>query len=256
MSGLVRAERLFRARRRARRRRAARPALVAAILTTVAGGSVWVAYDSPLLRLSSVSVKGTSRLVPADVIAAAGVRTGGSLLSIDTDLVRRRVERLAAVAAVQVARAWPHGIVVTVSERVPVAAVATGAGTDATVTLLDAQGVAFAAAADSPPGQSSSALLDLRVVPPTLGASSPASSAALRVWSALPPATRQQVRWMSADSADDVTLRLTHLPGNREATVVWGSAQDCPAKLAVLGALMRRPASTYDVSTPGIAVTR
>ena len=56
---------------------------------------------------------------------------------------------------------------------------------------------------------------------------------------------------MGADSADDVTFRLA-----RGATVVWGSAADGADKLAALAALLRRPATTYDVSTPGIAVTR
>ena len=48
-----------------------------------------------------------------------------------------------------------------------------------------------------------------------------------------------------------MTFRLA-----RGATVVWGTAADGAEKLAVLAALMRGPATTYDVSTPGVAVTR
>ena len=258
MSGLVRAEALFRARWRARRRRTARPLLAAAIVTTVVGGAIWVGYDSPLLRLHSVSVKGTSRLSEADVLAAARVHMGGSLLSVPSDAIRRRVARLAPVASVRVMRKWPHGLVIDVTERTPVAAVTSGAGADATVVLLDAHGVAFAAA---PTTDTSGALLDLRVAAPALGATSPSAEAALRVWAALPPGVRHEVQWVSADSADDVTFRLdlgrlTHLGRDRAATVVWGSAADGADKLAVLSTLLRRPAATYDVSTPSIAVTR
>ena len=253
MSGLVRAERLFRARRRARRERVARPALAAAVVTTVLGAALWVGYSSPLLRLSTVSVKGTSRLTVGEVLAAAGVRTGGSLLSVSSDAIRRRVARLPAVAGVRVSRSWPHQLVIDVSERRPVAAIATGAGPDAAVTLLDAHGVAFAAVGGS---TATDALLDVRVAPPALGTSTPAAAAALSVWFSLPPSLRHQVRWVNADSADDVTLQLDHLAHNRVATVVWGSAADSTDKIAVLTALLRRPATTYDVSTPGIAVTR
>jgi cell division protein FtsQ len=228
--------------------------LAAAIVTTVVGGAIWLGYASPVVRLDTVSVKGTSRLSAGEVLAAARVRIGGSLLSVPTEEIRRRVARLAPVASVRVTRAWPHGLVITVTERTPVATVASGAGRDGVVLLLDAQGVAFA---ETPPSTTSGTagdsggLVDLRVAAPALGATTPAAVAALRVWSGLPPAVRHEVRWMSADAADDVSFSLA-----RGATVVWGSAGDGPDKLAVLVSLLRRPAATYDVSTPGIAVTR
>jgi cell division protein FtsQ len=254
VSGLVRAESLVRARWRARRRRTARPLLAAAIVTTVVGGAIWLGYASPLLRLDTVSVKGTSRLSAGDVLAAARVRTGRSLLAVPAEEIRRRVARLAPVASVRVTRAWPHGLVIDVTERTPVATVASGAGPDGAVVLLDAQGVAFAAAPLSSTTRSAGSgggLVDLRVAAPALGATTPAAVAALRVWAGLPPAVRDEVRWMSADAADDVSFSLA-----RGATVVWGSADDGADKLAVLVSLLRRPAATYDVSTPSIAVTR
>jgi len=253
MSGLVRAESLFRARRRARVRRTARPLLAAAVVTTVVGAAIWLGYSSPLLRLTTVSVKGTSRLTASEVLAAAHVRTGGSLLAVSADSVRRRVQALAPVADVQIRRDWPHRLVIDVTERRPVAAVTSGGGADAAVVLLDAHGVAFAdtEAGSAPTAGTTAPLLDLRVSPPALGASTPAATAALRVWTALPSGVRNEIQWVSADSGDDVTFRLL-----RGATVVWGSAADGSDKLAALAALLRRPAATYDVSTPGIAVTR
>jgi cell division protein FtsQ len=246
VSGLVRAESLFRARRRERRRRTARPVLLAAIATTVVGAALWVGYSSPVLRLTSITVKGTSRLATAQVLAAARVPTGGSLLSVPVAAVRRRVLALAPVAGVRISRSWPHGLVIDVTERRPVAVVLTGGRGDAGAVLLDAHGVAFATDATAPPG-----LLDLRVEPGPLGAASAPAVAALQVWSQLPGAVRREVRWMSAGSTDDVTFALT-----RGSTVVWGSPAAGTDKLTVLAALLRHRAQVYDVSTPGVAVTR
>lgn len=246
MSGLVRAEALFRARRRARRLRTARPALAAAIMTTLVGGLVWVGYASPLLRLTNVTVKGTSRLSAAQVLAAARVRTGVPLVAIPVGAIRRRVAALPAVARVQVARDWPHELLIEVTERAPVAVVSSGGGVGSEAELVDASGVAFAATSDPPGG-----LLALRVPWPAMGAPSAPAAAALRVWAELPAPVRQQIRWVRADSPNAVTFGL-----DRGATVVWGSPADGPAKLSVLAALMASPASVYDVSTPSVAVTR
>src|SRR4051794_18327959 len=108
MSGLVRAESLFRARRRAHRRRASRPLLVAALATTLLGTAVWVGWQSPVLRLQQVTVNGTSRLSAGEVLSAARVRAGGSLLSVPVAQIQRRVSALPPVAAVHVRREWPH----------------------------------------------------------------------------------------------------------------------------------------------------
>jgi cell division protein FtsQ len=246
VTGLVRAEALFRARRREQRLRTARPLLAAAVLTTVVGAAVWVGYSSPLLRLDSVTVKGTSRLSAAQVLAAADVRTGTPLLEVPVASVRRRVEQLPTVAQVRVDRDWPHRLVIEVTERTAVAAVASGGGTGGEAVLVDAGGVAFATS-PAPPG----GLLDLRVQLPQVGTTSAAAAAALNVWSALPTAVRREISWMSASSADAVSFRLA-----RGATVVWGSAGENREKLAVLATLMRSRASVYDVSTPSVAVTR
>ena len=251
MSGLVRAESLFRARRRARRLRSARPALALAIATTLVGGVLWVGYASPFLRLTSITVKGTSRLSPAEVLAVARVRTGVPLVDVPVGAVRRRVAALSPVARVRVDRDWPHRLLIEVTERQPVAVVAAGGGAGADMVLVDGAGVAFAAAASAPSG-----LLDLRVPLPALGATSTPAAAALKVWAALPTAVRRDIRWMRADTPDAISFELTGGPRPGGSMVVWGSASDGADKLAVLAALMRTPASLYDVSTPSVAVTR
>jgi len=243
VSGLVRAESLFRARRRARRRRASRPLLLAALVTTLVLSAIWLGWQSPVLRLEKVSVNGTSRLSADEVLTAAHVRIGGSLLSVPVAQITRRVGALPAVATVHVRREWPHRLLISVVERQAVAAVPDGAGS---VVLVDASGDAFATSAGPADG-----LLALQVPTPVLGSASPAARAALAVWTQLPPAFRHEVSSVSAPSPDAVSFRLA-----RGATVVWGSPVQGADKLGALAALLRTPASVYDVSTPSVAVTR
>lgn len=240
MSGLVRAEPLFRARRQAQRRRATRNGVAVATATTVVGGAVWVALYSPVLRTTDVTVEGTSRLPAAQVLAAAHVPLGGSLLQVPTGRIRARVAALPPVASVRIRRTWPHRVTIDVTERVPVASVATPTGQ----LLVDREGMPFAADATGP------ALLDLRVPDPVVGHVDPAASAALDVYEALPPAVAADVRWVAAASPDGVSFGL-----RSGATVRWGSPGATQQKLAVLVALMRTHARVYDVSTPDVPVT-
>jgi cell division protein FtsQ len=216
---------------------------VAAVVVTVAGGGVWAAWSSPLLALRTVTVKGTSRLSPAAVLAAADAPIGVSLLRVDPGRIRARVAAaLPAARVVIVDRDWPHRLVITVVERRPLAVVSSADGAE----LLDADGVAFATVDAAPPG----------LLPLTLGAAVPGpgdedAHAALVVWSQLPAGLRRAVVGMSAPSPVDVSLLLTD-----RRTVVWGDPGESARKAAVLRALMTHPASTYDVSTPDVPVTK
>ena len=62
---------------------------------------------------------------------------GTPLARVDTDAVAARVGALPPVASVEVSRSWPGTLVIDVTERSPVAAVATPTG----FVLLDAAGV-------------------------------------------------------------------------------------------------------------------
>jgi len=247
MTSVLRAERLFQDRRRARRqqalrRRVLRPAVALAVVVTVVGGAVWAAWSSPLLAVQTVTVKGTSRLSPGDVLVAARVPIGRSMLRLDPGQIRSRVAALPAVAAVTVDRDWPHRLVITVTERRPVAVVASSGG----VELVDASGVAFATAVAAPPGA-----LPLRLGAAVPGPGDADAKAALAVWAALPKALRLEVDGIAAPSPADVMLRLR---GRR--TVIWGEPGETQRKLTVLRTLMTHPASTYDVSTPDVPVTK
>jgi cell division protein FtsQ len=195
-----------------------------------------------LFALHYVTVEGTSRLTPAEVLNAAAVKEGSSLVRLNPGSVAQRVERLAPVADAQVTRKWPHGLVIHVVERKPAGVVVSGDRME----LLDATGVAFASVASAPHG-----LVTVNVPDPVPGPGDAVARTAMRVLAQLPAGVRKQARSVTARSIDAVSVRL-----NDGRTVIWGSAADGTTKAAVLRTLMRRHAQVYDVSTPTVAVTR
>ena len=242
-AAVVRAQRRFRARRRAGGdSHWRRWVILAVVLAVVLVATGWILANSSLFALRYVTVEGTSRLTPTEVLSAASVREGTSLVRLDPGAVAHRVERLPQVADAVVSRRWPHGLLIHVIERKP-AAVVTSAGR---VELLDATGVAFASVASPPHG-----LVKVNLSAPVPGAGDAAARTAMRVLGELPAHVRAHVASVTARSVDFVSVRLTD-----GTTVVWGSAADGATKAAVLQTLMRRSARVYDVSTPSVAVTR
>jgi cell division protein FtsQ len=109
--------------------------------------------------------------------------------------------------------------------------------------LVDPAGIVFQRVAARP----KLPLLELTGV----GRDSPTATAALAAVTALPPRLLAAVATVRAPTPEQVTLTLT---GGR--TVFWGGGEDSAAKAAVLGALLRRPGTHYDVSTPSVVTVR
>ena len=217
-------------------------AVVIAALVAV----VWLLLVGPVLGVRSVQVDGV-RTLPADQVReTAGIASGTPLLRVDLDAARARVARLPQVASVKVTRGWPHTVVVTVVERVPVAFV----GEPGSRSLMDAKGVLFDTVTGAPPA----GVVPLEVSSP--GPGDPATMAALAAVEALSSKLRGQVASVAATTPDDVTLTLT------DGTLVrWGgpekSGRKGDALEAVIGQLAKGaldPATTIDVSTPEAVV--
>lgn len=231
-----------------RRRGKRHPLLVAALVPLLLATVAWVLWESPLLAVRTVQVDGARTLSAADVRDAAGLTTGTPLLKVDVDAAAARVRRLPQVASASVARGWPDRIVVTVTERVPVAVVTVG-GHQA---LADASGVLFeTVTGDAPDG-----VVPLDVARP--GPHDAATRAGLAAIAALPGAVRSELRSVSATSGEDVVLHLTD-----GTTVLWGDGGQARAKAAALAALLHqigagavKGAGTIDVSAPGAVVLR
>ena len=138
----------FQAWRRARRRRLLRPVLVMTTLVVLLAVGAWAALYSSVFALRTVTIDGLSRVSKQEVLDRAALPGGRSLLRLDPASIAARIERLPPVADASVTRKWPHALVIKVTERRPVAAVATGSEW----VLVDIAGVAFATVPSAPAG--------------------------------------------------------------------------------------------------------
>ena len=212
------------------------PALAVLLL----GAAVWVVGFTGVLGVRTVTVTGARALSAEQVRSAAAVPDRQPLARVDLAAVRDRVSGLAGVERVAVSRSWPGTVRITVTERQGVAVVERSGG----VFLVDHAGHVFQRVAARPRGVPRLAIEDV-------GPADPATRSALAALTALPAPVVAQIAKIAAPSPESVTL---HLSGRR--TVLWGGAADSAAKAAALTALLRKPATVYDVSTPSIVTTR
>ncbi|MCL2090132.1 MAG: cell division protein FtsQ/DivIB [Micrococcales bacterium] len=235
------------ARRRVTRRKVA--TVVAVVLGVVVLG--WAAFFSPVLGLDTdqVDIVGdggtalTDDIVAVDDVRAVVVRhVGEPLPRLDTAALRTELLVVHGVKDVHVVRDWPRGLTVTVTPRVPVAAVPV----DDQVALLDADGVRLRTEPVAPEG--------LPVVQVPLD-DTRALLAALTVVDALPPDQASQVATVAAPTQDTVTLTLAD-----GVQVLWGSAEDSTLKAQVVATLRAdqtlADVTTIDVSAPQMPVLR
>lgn len=201
--------------------------------------TAWVVLGTSVLGVRTIEVTG-SRIAGAEKVrAAADVVAGTPLARVDLDQVRQRVSALPSVASVVVSRSWPTTLLIAVTERVAVAAVAVAGG----FALVDAEGIVFDTRAQKP---DSAVLVKVALLRPE----DPTTRAALRVVAALTPPLRQRLSQLVADSPTRIRLELT---GGR--MIVWGDADNSEKKAQVAAALLSRPVATIDVSSPGVATT-
>lgn len=120
------------------------PALwgVAVLLLGTGGGGGWWAWKQGLLveaerqvdaatrgfigaitpfKLADVTVEGRDYVDPAAILGALRVKTGDSLLGIDLQAARQRIEAIDWVASATVERRLPDSLYVTLRERRPLA---------------------------------------------------------------------------------------------------------------------------------------
>jgi cell division protein FtsQ len=224
------AHRLFARRQRARRVVALRPVLIVAGILVVALGAGWAVLYSHWLALQSVDVRGVHLLTSRQVERAAALPSGEALVRLDLGAAGGRVEQIPAVDAVTVSRSWPHSVVITVTERTPVAFVEMGGD----VRAVDATGAEFKL-------KGAYRGLPRLVIAPGSGALDDTA----HVVGSLPAGISTRVTEVRAHSIDSITLTLRD--GDE---VTWGSAADSVAKAKVLAVLLHHQASRYDVSVP------
>lgn len=251
--------RVERDRRLPRSGRVRRTVWALVVLLALVGGAVAL-LASPLLDVRKVEVTGTQRLVPEQVLSAAGIDGGSALATVDAQGIRARVRALPAVATVAVHRSWPHTLRLVVTERT---AQAYEPRPDGSIHLYDAEGVDFAVADSVPSGLP-------EIMLPTGPDRADAARAATSVLVGLPDALRTQVTTVQGRPSSSVVLVLQD--GRR---ILWGAAgdaSDTATKAAIVATLEKDRAAAasrsdesaatspdeveIDVSTPSIAVVR
>lgn len=232
-------------RRRAVRSLRLRRAGAAAGVVVLVAVLVWALLFSPLLalRTSAVTVKGSDGTVKAAQVRKVLEKDEGtSILRLSTGDVEQEVtDALVRVRSTKVSRDPLHGLTVTLTMRVPVAAQETDAGWK----VMDGDGVVLETAQEQPSGvvviaapDGQTALTGTQV------------KAVAKAVGSLDKTTRGQVAQGTASSTGQVTLTLTS-----GAKVVWGDTSESELKARVLAVLLKQGAQTYDVSSPRTPTT-
>ena len=205
-----------------------------------------VVFYSPLLAVRDITVEGTDRIPEAEVRQALEPLQGVPLTRIDDERVRDLIGEDIMVRDVRAEAHPPHELVVSVTERVPVATVKEG---DQFV-LVDNDSVAVGAV-------DSAEEAEVPQIDGGLAAVQGDSFGELvRVLQALPQPLLEQMQKAEADSDSDLRLKMRD-----GSTVVWGTSEDSEFKAEVLTSLTealgdRGAGLTYDVSSPEYPVTR
>ena len=115
----------------------------------------WLVLAPKLLVVRSVVVSGNHLVSVSQVRAAAGIVPKTQMLHVDTSAAASRVGGINQIQSATVSKSWPNRIVITVHERTPALAVASGLapGTEADgYDLIDKAGVVVQSAKTRPAG--------------------------------------------------------------------------------------------------------
>ena len=229
-------------------------ALVALVSAASLLGIAYLVVRSPLLGVDTIQVRGNQR-TPIDAVrGAAHISDGAPLLFLDTQAVARRIEALPGIAHASVRTDLPTTVVITVTERRPVAWIrSTGANPFAAV---DGVGRVLDRSAQPPVG-----------LPEVVGAGTTAvpghevsSPAPFRGLAALPEALRiRTVRFELRQGSGVLTVDGTpRTAGEIQFGPITDMARKGAAALAVVDALAGRGerVAVLDVRVPDAPATK
>ncbi|NBX66386.1 MAG: FtsQ-type POTRA domain-containing protein [Proteobacteria bacterium] len=130
---------------------------ILAVVAVVLGAVLWVSAQGYLfdagrwvkarvavsaasfgLRVSDITIEGRNRIDTQTIKDAVGIEPGSPILGIDIDAIHGKLTAISWVKDVQVRRALPDRLVITIRERLPVAIWTDGAGGPA---VIDEEGV-------------------------------------------------------------------------------------------------------------------
>jgi len=220
--------------------------LRAVVIAVVAGLLADAVLHSPLLDVRRPRVSGEVQTDPADILRAGGFTGHPLMIGLSLTRSARAIERLPWIATARVRRSWPDTVIVTVTERVPVAVVVTD--------LVDASGRVLS------PAPAFAPLLPVRIdtgatappVPPP-GATIPGVyRPGVDVAASMPAALRARVAAVLV--RPDGTVRLALTAGT---SALLGDGSNLAAKFEALLTILERVQvgrAPIDVSVPSAPV--
>lgn len=199
------------------------------LLVILAAVTWWSLYQSKWFTANEVTITGNSRLTAEQISAVAAVPIGNSLMSINPGVISEQLKALPEIKEATVERGWPHAILITVTERTPIAVAATAAG----FNLIDSDGINAGVVAAPPAG-----LLVISAQP-----DSPAMTNAIQALAAIP--AEWAITGLSAPTQDSVTATLEN-----GVVVTFGSGERAADKVEVAQALIEKGYTVINVSAP------
>lgn len=88
-----------------------------AILLFFAGQLIF--FNSPLFKLSQISVSGNEKIPKDEILSLANVGSGVNLLTLDLKAIRERLASIGRIRRVEVRWLWPGRITICIQEREP-----------------------------------------------------------------------------------------------------------------------------------------
>jgi cell division protein FtsQ len=225
--------------RRAEGRRRLHILVALVAVAVLIGGGIGLLY-SPVFRVRNVLVVGNVHTPTAEVLSAAGLAPGATVLMVDAGPVAatRALDALPWVAGVTFERRWPWTLIIKVRERSPVAGVlANSAGAE---DLVDESGRVL--------GMSPAKVATLPVVTGVQGAPPGASvspgpgldQSDMDELLAAAAASPRRLAQRGLRLAYSGTSGLVGYMGSAKTEVLLGDASDLGVKLAVLEELASR----------------
>lgn len=199
------------------------------LLVVIVVATWWSLYQSKWFIAQEVTISGNSRLTVEQIAAAASIPIGNSLMSINTGTVTSQIVALPEIKSATVERGWPHSILITITERTPIAVAATAEG----YNLIDSDGMNAGVVAAPPPG-----LLIISAQP-----DSPAMTSAIQALAAIP--ANWKLIGLRAVTQDSV---IATLEGG--VVITFGSGERASDKVDVAQALMEKGYTLINVSAP------
>jgi len=189
----------------------------------------WTLYQSSLFLVEDIKVVGNHRLDSGKVIQMANVHLGEPLISVNPKAVSKDLSKIAQIKSAQVERGWPHSVLITVTERSPVAVVKSGAG----FNLIDDAGMLAGRIGKKPK--------KMYVIDAT--PSTPAMLAAVQIALVLP--TRWKVVTISNTNSKGVIVEL-----DKGQTIIFGTGDQPRLKVKVANSLLLNKYKNINVSAP------